>query len=220
MFFIIFVYQPQIKIETEGSTLKKAILYLHGKGGSATESEHFQRFFPEDDVVGLDYHATVPWDAKKEILNAYQALAQSHSAVCLIANSIGAFFAMHALENQPIEQAFLISPVVNMEQLILDMMGWAGITEAQLQQEQEMETNFGERLSWEYLCYVREHPITWEIPTHILYASNDNLTSYETISKFSGREQISLTVMENGEHCFHTEEQIAFLDQWLQACLS
>lgn len=127
---------------------------------------------------------------------------------------------MHALSKQPMEQAFFISPVVNMEQLILDMMGWASVTESQLQAQQEIETSFGERLSWEYLCYVREHPITWEIPTHVLYASKDNLTSYETISKFSDRENISLTVMENGEHWFHTEEQIEFLDRWLQSCIS
>lgn len=26
----------------------------------------------------------------------------------------------------------------------------------------------------------------------------------------------SLTVMENGEHWFHTEEQMRFLDNWIQ----
>ena len=33
----------------------KTILYIHGKGGSATESEHYKCLFPDCDVIGLDY---------------------------------------------------------------------------------------------------------------------------------------------------------------------
>lgn len=38
-----------------------------------------------------------------------------------------------------------------------------------------ISTAFGETLSWEYLCFVRENPITWKVPTEILYAEKDNL---------------------------------------------
>ena len=85
-----------------------------------------------------------------------------------------------------------------------------------IKSKKEIQTDFGETLSWEYLCYVREHPIVWTIPTHILYGENDNLTSYETISEFANRIKASLTVMKNGEHWFHTEEQMKFLDNWLK----
>ncbi len=44
----------------------------------------------------------------------------------------------------------------------------------------------------------------------------DNLTSIETISEFAGRIGASLTVMKDGEHWFHTEEQMEFLDDWLR----
>lgn len=77
------------------------------------------------------------------------------------------------------------------------------------------ETSFGETLSWEYLCYVREHPVVWNIPTKILYGDKDNLTSYETMSDFASKMGISLTVMNNGEHWFHTDEQMNFLDDWI-----
>ena len=76
-------------------------------------------------------------------------------------------------------------------------------------------TDFVETLSWEYLCYVREHPIKWSIPTYILYGENDNLTSKETISKFSEQIFATLTIMEGGEHWFHTETQMKFLDDWI-----
>lgn len=73
----------------------------------------------------------------------------------LIANSIGAYFTMNALGDQRIEKALFISPIVNTEKLITDMMMWAGVTEAELKEKGELATDLGEVLSWEYLTYVR-----------------------------------------------------------------
>lgn len=122
---------------------------------------------------------------------------------------------MNALSGKQIEKAYFISPIVNMEQLIVDMMFWANVTEDELQDRKEIETTFGETLSWEYLCYVRKNPITWEIPTDVLFGEKDNLTSYATISEFAKQTKSTLTVMRNGEHWFHTEEQMKFLDEWI-----
>ena len=98
----------------------------------------------------------------------------------------------------------------------MDMMMWANVTEEELRIKKEISTEFGETLSWEYLCYVREHPIVWNVPTCILYGEKDNLTSIETISEFAERIGASLTVMKDGEHWFHTEEQMEFLDDWIR----
>ena len=67
----------------------------------------------------------------------------------------------------------------------------------------------------EYLCYARENPIIWEIPTHILYGEKDNLTAYGTIFEFVQRTNSTLSIMKNGEHWFHTDEQMKFLDEWI-----
>ena len=48
--------------------MKSFIVYVHGKGGSAQEAEHYQSLFPKDEVIGFDYHAQTPWEAKKEFL--------------------------------------------------------------------------------------------------------------------------------------------------------
>ncbi len=109
-----------------------------------------------------------------------------------------------------------ISPIVDMEKLILDMMAWSNVSEEQLYKEKVIATSFGETLSWEYLSYVRNNPIVWDIPTGILYAENDNMTSMDTIMKFANKIGANLTVMKNGEHWFHTEEQIIFLDNWFK----
>ena len=194
----------------------RLILYLHGKGGNVQEADHYRPLFPESDVLGFDYQSQTPWDAKQELSTFFDAHCQAYGEVILIANSIGAFFAMSALGEKKIGKALLISPIVDMEKLITDMMQWADVSEEMLRREGEIPTAFGETLSWDYLCYVRRHPIRWQIPTCILYGGKDNLTSMETISAFARQTGAVLTVMEAGEHWFHTEEQMRFLDAWVR----
>ena len=196
--------------------MDKIVIYIHGKGGNPGEAIHYKSLFSECDVIGLDYTAQFPWEAKEEFPLLFNSICKNYKSVEIVANSIGAFFAIYSLSNQQIENAYFISPIVNMERLITDMIHWADVTEDELKEKKEIQTTFGETLSWDYLCYVRENPITWTIPTHILYGEKDDLTSYETISKFAKQINATLTVLENGEHWFHTEEQMKFLDDWIK----
>ena len=52
-----------------------------------------------------------------------------------------------------------------------------------------------------------------------IHGNKDNLTSQETIHKFANDVNAELTIMQNGEHWFHTTEQIAFLDDWIRGLL-
>lgn len=196
--------------------MNKAVIYIHGKGGNASEAEHYRPLFPDCDVFGFDYKSETPWEAKSEFTDYFDALSRKYDSVCVIANSIGAFFMMNAELNGKIEKAYFISPVADMEKLICDMMKWADVTEDELQEKKEIGTPFGETLSWKYLCYVRNNPIEWNIPMHILYGENDNMTSYETISSFAEKTGATLDVMQGGEHWFHTEEQMEYLDSWIK----
>ena len=191
------------------------VLYIHGKGGNAEECKHYKPLFPQDNVSGLDYQTFSPWDTGREIRTAVEQLAEKGEEIILIANSIGAFFSMNAGIDGLIQKAYFISPIVDMEKLILDMMRWANVTEVELEAQGVIHTEFGENLSWEYLSYVRNHPIKWNVPTQILYGEKDQLTSLATMKDFAEKHHAGLTVMENGEHWFHTEEQMAFLDDWI-----
>lgn len=197
--------------------MNHAVIYIHGQGGSPAEAEHYAPLFEDADVMGFPYSADTPWEAADEFPGLFHSLCGAYESVTVIANSIGAFFAMCALADQRIEKAFFISPVVDMQQLIENMMVWANVDDAALREQGTIETAFGQTLSWEYLCYVREHPVSWKVPTHILYGSRDDLTSLETVSKFAEHTGATLTVMEGGEHWFHTEEQMRFLDQWIRS---
>ena len=167
----------------EESVMKELVLYIHGKCGNAEESEHYKPLFPECEVVSLDYQTFTPWETGKEIREAVIKMNAEYDSITLIANSIGAFFSMNAGIDAMIRSAFFISPIVDMEQLILNMMTWANVTERELEEKGVIH--------------------------------RDNLTSYETISAFAKTHGAELTVMEEGEHWFHTDEQMRFLDDWI-----
>lgn len=226
--------------------MNKVILYIHGKGGSHLEAEMYRKNCPGYEMIGIDYEDYRPWVVEKQIRTAYdRAVSQDiggsrgggvghcKSSECgksskrgerrrvyVLANSIGAYFAMHTLQDCAVEKAFFISPVLDMEQLIFTMMGWAGVTEQELREKGQIVTGFGETLSYEYLTFVREHPIKWQVPTEILYAGGDNLISRDLVEDFVQTHDAGLTVMEDGEHWFHTQEQLKVLDEWMRAVMA
>lgn len=200
--------------------MDQVIIYIHGQGGNVDEAKHYEALFENQKVIGIDYKSETPWEAAEEFSKLYDDIAGEYKSVILIANSIGAYFAMSALAGKKIEKAIFISPIVDMEKLIMDMMGFANISENELRDAGVIKTSFGQTLSWEYLSYVRKHQINWTIPTDILYGEKDAMTSFETISKFAKQVGSKLTVMKNGEHWFHTEEQMSFLDDWISKIIS
>ena len=196
--------------------MENAIIYIHGKYGTAEEAEYYKKFFNETDIIGFEYTSEYPWDFQKEFSNFIENIYTKYKKISIIANSIGAYFTMLSLTNKNIEKAFFISPIVDMEKLITDMMVSENITEEELYKKKEIKTSFGEILSWKYLTFVRKNPIEWNVLTYILYGEKDNMTSYETILNFTNKSKANLTIMRDGEHWFHTDEQIEFLNNWIK----
>jgi len=196
--------------------MKKAVIYVHGRNGSADEADHYRRFFDETyDVIGFDYISEIPWEAKEEFCDYFNTIGKSYKNVLLIANSIGAYSSLISLSEKHIEKALFISPIVDMEKLILDMMKLADVTEAKLKKEQVITLPFSRILSWKYFSYAKDNRITWNVPTSILYGEKDHITSLDTITSFANKINARLTVMPDGEHWFHTREQMEFLDIWI-----
>ena len=196
--------------------MKNVVIYIHGKYGTVEEAEYYKKFFNEADIIGFEYTSEYPWDFQKEFSNFIDNIYIKYKKISIIANSIGAYFTMLSLTNKNIEKAFFISPIVDMEKLITDMMFLENITEKELYRKKEIKTSFGETLSWDYLTFVRKNPIEWNIPTYILYGEKDKLTSYETILNFTNKSKAHLTIMKDGEHWFHTDEQMEFLNNWIK----
>ena len=210
-----------------GEPADRLYLYIHGKLGCKEEAEAFARIacLKGWQVMSFDLpgHGErqgeagrfFPWDITPVLEAVWEYAVNIWGGIALRANSIGAWFAMQAYPDKPLEQALFVSPVLDMNKLIENMMLWAFVTPKQLEREKEIPTDFGETLSWKYYAYAREHPVSrWACPTKILYAGRDNLTERDVVDAFCRRFSCRLTVMEDGEHWFHTEEQLAFLEGW------
>ena len=195
--------------------MKNVVIYIHGKGGNSKEVEYYKKFFNDEyKIIGFDYKSEFPRDAKIEFSIFFDTITRNYVDIYLIANSLGAYYSMLSLSDKKIKKAMFISPIVDMEKLILNMMNFTNVSEEELYNKKEIATSFGETLSWEYLSYVRDNPLVWNVPTDILYAENDNITSLETMTDFVDKTNSRLTIMKNGVHYFHTEEQMNFLDNW------
>ena len=210
-----------------GEPAEKLYLFVHGLWGNKEEAESFSSIVCSRgwQVLSLDLpghgerkdeaNGFVPWQVVPELQSVLAYAHARWNRTAVRATSIGAWFCMLAFMNESLERCLFVSPVPDMNQMIENMMRQAGVTEAQLQREQTIPTQSGQTLSWKYLTYVRDHPVEgWEKPTYILYAENDELIAYPIIAAFVKRFHCHLTIMQNGEHWFHTPEQLEVLDAW------
>ena len=182
-----------------GSRSRNVYLYLHGKNGCKEEAERFAATACEAGwqvlAIDLPEHGArknsperlLPWVAVPEIEAVYARMKPVWAHIRLYGVSIGAWLAMQALQGDAPEQTLLVSPVVDMEALITNMMQYAHVTEEQLQ---------------------------WHGRTQVLYGDRDALTSRTMIERFRQESGAHLTIMEGGEHWFHTPVQMAVLQTW------
>jgi pimeloyl-ACP methyl ester carboxylesterase len=213
-----------------GQPSDRLYLFVHGKCGCKEEGRAFAEIvcpkgrqvlaidLPEHGERQGSEPGFNPWHVVPELHSVLAYAWQRWAHIALQATSIGAWFSMQAFAGEPLEKALFVSPVLNMEKLIRNMMLWVSVDDSQLEQESEIFTDFGEALSWHYLQYAREHLVTdWNTNTAILYAGTDNLTDRATVDEFVRRFGCGLTVMEDGEHWFHTPKQLAVLRDWEEA---
>ena len=211
-----------------GNPSEKICIFIHGQGGNKEEAEFFSRIvckfgwqvisidLPEHGERTNEKDMFNPWCIVPELETLLAFIKEKWSEISLYANSIGAYFSLLAYKYENLKSCMFVSPVFDMKQLILDMMLWANVTPIELEKKQTIDTNFGQRLSWKYWTYVLDNPIErWFIPTEILYSVKDELIRLETVENFSHKFNCGLTILSDGEHWFHTEEQLRYLRKWI-----
>lgn len=144
--------------------MKNMVVYVHGKGGSTVEAEHYKALFPDSEVVGFDYQSQTPWEAKEEFPRFFSEQRKHCDSLTLIANSIGAFFSLSSLDEALVDRACFISPVVDMEKLIGDMMQWANVTERELAEKEEIPRTSAKRFRGRISAMCGRTPSTGACP--------------------------------------------------------
>lgn len=144
-----------------------------------------------DLTLVLDY-------AKREFIN-----------VNVFAVSYGAYISMQVFK-QKTDKFIMLSPIVNMLKLTYDLMMQNGVTEQELINEKEIVKNY-QAFYLEDLKFAQKNP-SGEIKGngYVIYGKNDTLLSFSLIKDFSDKNNCELFVLQNGEHFFHTKEQLDF----------
>lgn len=113
-----------------GEPSERLYLYVHRKMGCKEEALDFaERACPAGyQVLAIDLpehgqqkgrtEKLLPWVVVPELQAIYRYAAARWPEVSLRATSIGAWLSMQALQRMPLEKALLVSPVVDMEDLI------------------------------------------------------------------------------------------------------
>ena len=157
----------------------------------------------------------------KDLNQIIEYARKNYAEINLWACSMGAYFSLLAYKDEDIKQCLFLSPVVNMKVIIDNMMLWSNTTEEKLKEKQEIKTDCGQTLYWDYYEYVNNNPITnWNKKTFVLYGNKDNLQDENIIKDFCNNFNCSLSILENGEHYFHTEEQLKIYGNWIDKTIT
>ena len=212
-----------------GSNSDKLYLFVHGRYSNKEEAEDFANVatnfgyqvlsfdLPEHgERVRQQYKCTVQ-NGIHDLGIIYTFIKNKYKSISLYACSLGAYFSLVAYQNIEFSDCLFISPILNMERLIQNMMMWSNITKEDLREKGEIETSFGETLSWDYYQYVRNHPIEkWNNKTSILYGGNDTLTEKNVLNSFADKYNCNIDILDGGDHYFHTPEQLEYLGNWIR----
>lgn len=129
--------------------------------------------------------------------------------------SIGAYFIISTFPKERLHEIFFLSPLIYMNEFIENMMTYSSVSKEELKRENVINTDVGQ-LVWDDYQFTKNHPLIWDKPVSILVGQNDELSLSNQFKNFVKMSKSNLTVLENGEHFFHTEEQISYYSRWLQ----
>jgi uncharacterized protein len=212
-----------------GADSDRVFLYVHGRFSKKEEAESFSLIainegyqvlafdLPEHgERINENYKCTAK-NGKADLLTIMDFVTSRWNNYSLYACSLGAYFSLLAYGTIKFDKVLFVSPILNMKQLIENMMKGSNVSAQDLELRGEIETSFGEVLSWEYYLFVRQNPIMqWNSVTSILYGENDNLTEKSILNEFAEKYNSKVTVIKSGEHYIQKEEHLKILNNWIK----
>jgi len=215
-----------------GMNSEKLYIFAHGKYGKKEDADSFAAIATKTgyQVISFDlpehgerkdeeYGCTIQ-NGIHDLKEIYSFVRNKYRSYSLFGCSLGAYFSLAAYQDVKFEKSLFLSPVLDMERLIQNMMNRSNVSEEELREKANIETSFGETLSWDYYEFVRNNPIKkWDSKTFILYGENDNITEKSVLDSFVLKYNCDVEIHKNGEHYFHTAEQLEYLENWIRRLL-
>ena len=211
-----------------GEPSQSVYLAVHGKHGCKEDALGFAQLAHEQGFQTLSIDLPAHGARKNEPLacNARNGAADVRTAVNyaldhwenagLYAVSLGAYFSLLSCADKNLINYLLLSPVLDMERLIRNMLIWSGFTEETLRERGTVSTAL-ETLEWEDYCYVKAHPAqSISASVSILMGAQDELTSLETAEAFCKTHGANLTLLEGAKHYLNSERETEAVQAWLR----
>ena len=162
-----------------------------------------------------DDKAFNPMEASPEV-RTFARLARSQSTeVSLLANSIGAYFSLCDTPAGTFKHAWLVSPLLDLEYYIRDMMAEYSVTDEQLEAQTVIHTRRGV-LDWPYLRFVEEHPVKLDTPSWMIRGDQDEVVPLDTLSRFVGAPGVELVQVEGGQHFLGRPPHLDTVVAWFE----
>ena len=61
--------------------MKNAVIYIHGKYGTAEEAKYYKKFFKEADIIGFEYTSEYPWNFQKEFSTFFDDISENMAVI-------------------------------------------------------------------------------------------------------------------------------------------
>jgi len=149
-------------------------------------------------------------------VRAFAQLARSQSTeVGLLASSIGAYFSLCDTPTGTFERAWLVSPLIDLEYYIRDVMAEYSVTDEQLEAETVIDTPRAV-LEWPYLRFVEEHPARLDIPSWTIRGDQDEVVPLDALSRFVSAPGVELVQIEGGQHFLGQPPHLETVVAWFK----
>ena len=195
---------------------RSVLVYIHSVNDSFKAKEDFCYLAKNYDLVDLTFENLKPWEAKEYIRDNFSKLTASYKEVVVVANSIGAFFVYEYLADCNIKQAFFISPIVSVFQLILGIKMSTDSYLESLKEEKILYIDNKNEIPDYFYKSLDHEGNKWKVPTEILYGEKDKIVYIENIVEFLANHPNSrLTIKKETGHNFVTKEDKDFIKKWI-----
>lgn len=219
-----------------GEPSEKVFLFTHGRMGSKDDAQLFASIAEEFgyQTISFDlpehgerkenssYKCTI-FNCMEDAKTIAEYTFKNWAYVSLYGCSLGAQICLQTFCNDtvfPFEDAIFLSPIIDMNYLIDQMMEWFNISEYQLRNQKFIETPI-DVLTIDQYDFYRTHPISiWPFQTNILFGAKDNLQNQRIHSEFLESFGGILTISDTSEHPFMAPDDRNILTNWYRMTLS
>ena len=190
----------------------RAVVGVHGQFGDkrdpvmarcaeviASHGDHLITFDLPTHGERRDGTAFTAMAASGEVRSFVQLAREEATEVSLLAISVGAYVALCDMPSRTFERAWLVSPLLDLERYVRDVMSACSVTDERLEAETVVDTPRAS-LSWPDLCFLMEHPVRLDMPSWTIRGDGDDVVPREALSRFLSAPGAELVEIAGGPH--------------------